>query len=395
DFLADQGLTEPAHFLALPGVVVSGHPDRHVVRVTLGALTGFLKREHRLPWRDRLVNALAGFGFVSRSRREAHLLRRLPRAGIGCPEFLAAGEDGRGRAFLLVREVTGSVDLRTNLRDDLATKPERRAFARRLGETLAKLHNAGFDHPDLYAKHILVGTGDGAIHFLDWQRSRHQSRLSWKHRGRDLAALDATLPEELADARDRLACLRSYLRHSHQPLLPVLTVIRHRSRILLKRRRIREMRHGQGPDGRQNLVWLDGEALCVTPEFLDSLQGRIPDWLASVYDLGGQGNGVAQQTVTLPEGCQANLIRRRASRLFTWLWSCLRCRPWVTPEVKNAGLLFLLERHGLPTPRLLAFGQRRPKPWRTESFLLTQTPAEKDLTLAPGPRTNHENCLLL
>src|SRR4051812_4227843 len=75
EFLEQRGLNTPADFLALTGVIVCGHPDRHVLRVTLGTgpetITCFLKREHRVPWLARLANAWAGFGPVSQSCREA------------------------------------------------------------------------------------------------------------------------------------------------------------------------------------------------------------------------------------------------------------------------------------------------------------------------------------
>src|SRR5271168_3481815 len=48
------GLTTPDHFLSLPSLTISGHPDRNVSRLTLGqgaeAISAFLKREHRVPW---------------------------------------------------------------------------------------------------------------------------------------------------------------------------------------------------------------------------------------------------------------------------------------------------------------------------------------------------------
>src|SRR5258708_6791023 len=103
-FLERQGLVEAGQFLALPGVIVCGHPDRHVLQVILGtgaeAIPGYLKREHRIPWRDPLANAWAGFGFVSKSCREAQTLQVAQRAGVGCPEWIASGEDDHGRAFL-------------------------------------------------------------------------------------------------------------------------------------------------------------------------------------------------------------------------------------------------------------------------------------------------------
>ena len=70
EFLRRHGLRTAEQFLRLPAVIVSGHPDRNVAQVSLGhgadAVTAFLKREHRVSWRERLGNAWCGFGRVSR-----------------------------------------------------------------------------------------------------------------------------------------------------------------------------------------------------------------------------------------------------------------------------------------------------------------------------------------
>ncbi len=160
-FFRQHGLTDAEHFLGLPGEVphiVSGHPDRHVARMQLGTgprrWTAFLKCEHRVTWRTRLRHALGGFGFRSRSLRKARTLQALGREGMPGPEWLAAGEDGRGRAFVLVREVAG-VELRAVLRAE-KDSARRRRIARNLGAALARLHGAGFRHPDLYANHVFV-----------------------------------------------------------------------------------------------------------------------------------------------------------------------------------------------------------------------------------------------
>src|SRR5438128_8854029 len=93
EFLALQGLAAAVDFLRLSGVIYCGHPDRHVARVTLGAgqgaISAFVKKEHRVPWSDRLGNAWAGFGLVSKSLRESEMLRRLSASGFGCPEVIA------------------------------------------------------------------------------------------------------------------------------------------------------------------------------------------------------------------------------------------------------------------------------------------------------------------
>src|SRR5262245_44416753 len=111
DTVTRLGLLTAADFLALPGPVLTGHPDRHVARVHLDGIPAILKREHRVRWRTRWANSWDGFGRVSRSGREAATLRLLSGAGVGAPEWIAHGEDERGRAFLLVRELSEAVEL--------------------------------------------------------------------------------------------------------------------------------------------------------------------------------------------------------------------------------------------------------------------------------------------
>jgi tRNA A-37 threonylcarbamoyl transferase component Bud32 len=387
DFLEQHGLTTPADFLALTGVIICGHPDRHVQRVTLGSgnetLTGFLKREHRVPWLSRLTNALAGVGFVSHSYREGRLLGELRCAGVAAPEWIAAGEDRDGRAFLLVREVPGVVELRRFLHGqrDAAC---RRSLARKLGEALAHVHDIGFDHPDLYGKHVLVEPRSLTVHLLDWQRSRRRSHVDWPRRWHDLAALHASLAEGLASPRERLACLRAYLRATLPgPLVRLfwdraIQGIERRAQRLLRHRHIREQRQSPLAGARQRLIWLDGEALCVTPEVHNALGRQTPHWLDEGPPLDGDQRW-RQSVVSIPGASHATLVRRRADWSLRWLWAWLRGKPVQSQELRQAGLLFRLQRYGIATPRLLAFGQKHYPPRRTESFLLTETPDAIDL----------------
>ncbi len=186
ELLQQEGLIEAGDFLDVRAVIVSGHPDRNVAQLTLGdgpaPATFYLKREERVSWVVRLTNALAGFGFTSLSLREACLLRALPHAGIDGPEWVAVGEDRSGRAFLLLRSVSGAVELRSALAEDRDVH-NRRQLARVLGAALAKVHDAGYDHPDLYAKHVLVDPASLDLVFLDWQRSCRRRNLSLSIRG--------------------------------------------------------------------------------------------------------------------------------------------------------------------------------------------------------------------
>ncbi len=135
DLLSACNLNEVADFLALGSVIVSGHLDRNVWSVQLDdgseVVNAYLKREHFVSWTTRFLNALNGFGFVSRSWREVRTLQALARTRIRCPEWLAAGEDAQGRAFLLLREVTDAVELREAIAQSAEPEaPPARAAAR-------------------------------------------------------------------------------------------------------------------------------------------------------------------------------------------------------------------------------------------------------------------------
>ncbi|HLJ91802.1 MAG TPA: lipopolysaccharide kinase InaA family protein [Gemmataceae bacterium] len=384
--LQQQGLDTPAAFLDMPAIIICGHPDRNVARVGLGSgpaeVTAFLKCEHRVAWKDRLLNALAGFGFVSKSSREAAVLRSLQPAGIGCPDWIAVGEDREGRAFLLVREVTETMELRSFLHQQRqAPATERRRIARNLGEALAKLHNSGFDHPDLYSKHVLIRPGEGTVHFLDWQRTRRRHSLSWRRRSRNLAALEATLAEDLATVHERLVCLAAYLRKSRSRGRAAIPTLRRAARRitrlatrLLGQRRIREMRQLPATNHVPELIWQDGEALCLTRPFQMELAGVIPDWLRLANPPGERDNWGTRTRVDLPTGRSALLIRRRRSSFLGYHWSLIRRQRPTSPELLRAGQILRLERYGIRTWKLLAFGQRAGVWPAIDSFLLIEPP---------------------
>ena len=377
-FLLRHGLATTDRFLDLEAAIVSGHPGRNVAKLTLdnvsGTVTLFLKREERVSWSVRLANALAGFGFVSLSLRESSVLRALPRAGIDGPEWVAAGEDRRGRAFLLLREIPGAVELRALLAET-RDPDSRNVLARALGAALAKVHEAGFDHPDLYAKHVLVDPDSMEVLFLDWQRSRQRRVISLETRARDLAALDVTVLAELANWRERLACLRSYAEFAEWTELDMRSFARrikvHRAR-LLAHRHVREKR--QSPAAGQQWIPLTGGEFYVTPAFQNLYSAR-PDWLTFDGQQSPVGAGSSRCALQLGNEKIGILVRRRARSFFRSLWDQVRRRSTTSPEQRQAALLLRLERYGVCVPRVLAMGCRRDRFGRVDSLLLTETVA--------------------
>jgi tRNA A-37 threonylcarbamoyl transferase component Bud32 len=239
-----QGLRTVPDFLAYAhGTVVGGHPTRDVSFVQFAGLRGFLKRQFRLPWKDKLASWWAGFGWVSKSVREWRILQELRNHGIGCPEPLAVGDDGK-QAFLMVRTLPECVDLPTFLARRPPTEVRKQLF-RYIGQAVAKLHSAGFTHPDLYAKHVFLHLRDSSVSFIDFQRTR-RCTLNWRARARDLGALDASLSTALVSSSERMLCLQAYLERStphpsRQLLRQLAQLIAQRRRHLLKRRKIQAM----------------------------------------------------------------------------------------------------------------------------------------------------------
>ncbi len=376
--LADAGVQTAEDFLRLDSVIFCGHPGRNVGRASMatpsGVLRFLIKREHRVPFLGRLSNLAAGFGLASKSKREAITLSALEAAGIPVPKWIAHGEDDAGSAFLILRECEGAVDMRLHLARTTSSR-ERSVWAGQLGRDLAMIHQAGFDHPDLYSKHILVRQ-DGTRCFIDWQRTSRRRRVGWRARIRGLARLHATVASELATPRERLRCSAAYLANCRQrdPKAPTLRTlsnsIRLESERLSRQRRLRERLHVQAPDREPSLIWRDGEALCMSRELEAGLGGVRPTWLALGNLPQKPGRLKIEEQVHVPTLGLAELTRRR-QRSWSLLLSRLtgRLRP-SSPELRHAGFLFRLERLGLPVARVLAFGQRFGPQGGLESFIL-------------------------
>jgi heptose I phosphotransferase len=389
-WLRGLGLTDVEHFLGLDCLIVSGHPGRQVGRLVLGVgserRTVYLKREQGVRWTTRLANFLSGFGWVSRSLREAQVLELLQRDGLPGPRCLAAGEDDKGRAFVLTEEMPGTIGLMTALRNrstDCAT----RELAERLGTTLARLHGAGFIHGDLYAKHVLVSEADGELRLLDWQRARCGS-ICRTDRIRDLACLHATLPDDLAGPCERLVCLRAYLGKTGNPtaLRRLVADVDAAARQLRRHRHIREKCR---PPTATHQAWisLDGQALSITPALAEMAGGQSLDWLALDRQPMPEGATLTHRWLVLPGG-QRVLLARQLQRVAWWRRGPARltCRPIVAAQQRQATLLWRLERHGITAPRVLAAGERSDRR-QIDSFLLSQ-PLDGGLRLETWLQSN-------
>jgi heptose I phosphotransferase len=144
------------------------------------------------------------------ARDEAANAERLRALGIAAPQVLDVSSRWRLTALGPVHESAVTLaPLEGQALDRLlgeADAATRRAVARALGETVARMHRASVFHRDLYLCHVVW---DGArIGVLDVARAgvRHWRRERW--RVKDLAAL--ALSGTQSTLRDKVLFLRAY-----------------------------------------------------------------------------------------------------------------------------------------------------------------------------------------
>jgi len=137
--------------------------------------------------------------------REAESIRAFRALGLGVPELVYCGArkqgDGSWQALLVTEELPGFVALDRWYAEQAAdVSPRARTMLlERLGQSLALMHAAGWQHGCLYAKHVFVRVEEGAfgpvveLALIDlekcrrrWLRSfaaRHDMAQFARHRG--------------------------------------------------------------------------------------------------------------------------------------------------------------------------------------------------------------------
>lgn len=364
-WLAKCGLVRPEAFLELHGEIVSGHHDRHVMRVHLAQRVVFLKREHRIGWRVRLRNWRDGFGFVSRSEREAGMLKHFDEKALDGPQLIAYGENDTGQAFLMVDSLAGSLDLRVAA-GTVRQPGLRHELCQRVGQTIAEFHSRNVSTPDLAAKHVFVRPDNGAVTVLDWPSAKRDAALTFDGRAHSLAQLDASLAAMLVSPRERLRCLRAYCRRQWgQPKLRAwVAKIQSLQAGLAKRSSIRDQQCDASVMESQRLVWLaENEAVCVTPKIAKHWPQPA---VCSPYYFEPPGAVM----VTACDGGPATLHRFRTFAPRGRVTAALSGKSWRSPALLMVKGLFRKQREGLATPRVLAFGQRLTGRFTAESFVL-------------------------
>ena len=146
---------------------------------------------------------------------EADNIRRLRAAGVPTMQVLRIGQQREGRGFLVTSAVPGEA-LERCAGEYLSRggEPAGAALAGRLAELVARLHQAGYAHRDLYASHVFLDDSPHgpSLYLIDLARVFVPRWRRFRWWAKDLAALKFSMPPAWVE-RHWEAFLRAYLSH--------------------------------------------------------------------------------------------------------------------------------------------------------------------------------------
>lgn len=366
--------------------IAAGPDVLRVVRIKMRTQIG-----GRWRWLRRLLTPLAG----DELRDELSMSLRLQQSGFATAAPIVCVSNARadgnaqlgGAKWLVTLEPEGAVPLGEYLADPAARHPhDTMRTLECVGREIARLHAAGFVHGDLAAQQLLVfeDRPGGGCAFAGLARCRQRRRIDIHARAQELARLAATLPAGATTRADRQALIDGYLREARldgsavtfQELLDDATAR------LLDRRATWEARAGRlaGSFDASSLKSVDPGRLWCDARDLPALEQA---GLTTFDALLATTNGRLLRALDDRENWRLELQdTRRTYRAYLkkhhirtrWTRFCARMGGPIpaTAGRVEASNIHRLNRAGIPSMRLIAFGEELHADGRLESLVLTE-----------------------
>jgi len=221
-FLEFAGLTKLDDFLHLTGKEVDRNRKTVVYRIILGDDNQvFYIKLHR-NYVKRYVKSF--FQKIPYSGIELNNMMHYSRAGLDDLDPVAWGwrsGPGGDDSFLLLKELEGYISLQQWLNGEAcASREQRRAVSHAVAVMLAKMHDYGLAHIDLFSWHVFVkklGHGFYA-HPIDLERTKIKQNwfgsewLMRRKQANDLAVLHLTVPWPQISFAERMRFYAEYCR---------------------------------------------------------------------------------------------------------------------------------------------------------------------------------------
>ena len=350
--------------------IVKESSHRAVYRLTLPELDVHIKHNRGADWRAAIREAIR----PCKAEREFRLARMLRERGIAVPEPLgwAADSDSRVRSSWLISRTCPGVPL-SRIPADGA---DRHVWARRLGQFLAQLHDAGIFHHDLHPDNILAEP-DGRLWLLDLHAVRIRRSTSWRRRQDNLVILNRFFSLR-ASRSERLRFWRAYLASSGvQPTVPGDQAPRELERLTLESNRqfwAARDRRCVSVNRRYRQVCAPGVRGWAVAELSDADLARLrrhpPDLRETAAPLKAGPSSTVVETMVEVAGHPTPAILKhlhRGRRRDRW-WSGMRTDPAMRSWINGHALLSRC----LPTARPLAVVRWTAGAAAGESCLLTE-----------------------
>jgi hypothetical protein len=203
--------------------------SRSVTRIPAehcGRQTGFYLKRHKCksPGLGQWVSGGRHGQRISPGKKEFENICSFREHGLPTVVPIAAGEreiPGEGvQSFILTDDFSPYVQLEAIVGEDPAFFMGGRGISRKeillreIAGIARRMHQAGFNHQDFNATHILLHYGSGsntpALALFDLQRVESGSRGRWRWPIKSMARLNYSLPRELFSRQDRVWMWKAY-----------------------------------------------------------------------------------------------------------------------------------------------------------------------------------------
>ena len=227
ELLKENGFTDFDSFMNFTGgEVLKKISVRSITKFYLtkdGIKHGFyLKRHSKARRLGEKFKGLVSKPALSEARGEFEAIEALTNAKVPCPGAVAYGERSsakKAESFLVTEALDGYTQLEKMVHDfappltDSMVK-QKRALIREVATLIAKLHQAGFNHKDLYLTHILASfdcSSGYSLKLIDLQRVEHRTTGTRRWLVKDIAALNYSSPRGIVARTDRLRFYKAYV----------------------------------------------------------------------------------------------------------------------------------------------------------------------------------------
>ena len=188
-----------------------------------GKKTGFYLKRHS--YKPRLASKVKGLlkkNNPSEAKLEFDATLALTKAKVPCAKAVAFGErasSGTLDSFLITEALDAYTQLEKMIFDfapplSREILKRKRALIQGVAELSARLHNAGFNHKDLYLTHILAKfdkAGGYDLKLIDLQRVEHRTTGRRRWLVKDISALNYSSPVEIITRTDKLRFYKAYV----------------------------------------------------------------------------------------------------------------------------------------------------------------------------------------